>query len=106
MRLPRWGTLALVGLALAVPARAGDKAGVQVEKTLATDKVKVNYLLFLPEGYGKDDKQWPVLVFLHGAGESGSNLSKVKTHGPPKIVEKKMDFPFIVVSPQAPDTKT
>jgi predicted peptidase len=106
MRFLRWGVLAFVGLALAVPARAGDKAGVQVEKTLATDKVKVNYLMFLPEGYGKDDKQWPVLVFLHGAGESGANLSKVKVHGPPKIVEKKKDFPFIVVSPQAPDVKT
>jgi predicted peptidase len=106
MRLLRWGAPALLGLVLAVPARAGDKAGVQVEKKLETDKVKVNYLLFLPEGYGKDDKQWPVLVFLHGAGESGSNLSKVKVHGPPKLVEKKKDFPFIVVSPQAPDVKT
>lgn len=99
---------ALAGLIslLATPSHAGEKTGVQVEKHLATDKAKVDYLLFLPEGYGKDDKQWPVIVFLHGAGESGSDLNKVKKHGPPKIVEKKKDFPFIVVSPQAPDTKT
>ena len=36
------------------------------------------------------------------AGESGDDLSLVKTHGPPKIVETRRDFPFIVVSPQCP----
>ena len=42
------------------------------------------------------------MLFLHGAGESGDDLSKVKLHGPPKIVESKKDFPFILVSPQSP----
>jgi predicted peptidase len=108
MRCTRWWTSLVVGLILVGGGwgQAGDKAGTQVEKQFASDKVKVNYLLFLPEGYGKDDKQWPVLVFLHGSGESGNDLTKVKKHGPPKIVEKKTDFPFIVVSPQAPDFKT
>jgi predicted peptidase len=41
-------------------------------------------------------------AFLHGAGESGSDVARVKTHGPPKIVETKPDFPFILVSPQSP----
>ncbi|GAI28759.1 unnamed protein product, partial [marine sediment metagenome] len=36
------------------------------------------------------------------AGERGSDLKKVKVHGPPKIVENRKDFPFIVVSPQCP----
>ena len=50
--------------------------------------VKLDYLLFLPEGYAADkDKTWPLILFLHGAGERGSNLAKVKVHGPPKIVE-------------------
>jgi predicted peptidase len=44
-----------------------------------------------------------MLLFLHGAGERGSDLEKVKVHGPPKIVEKQKDFPFIVVSPQCPE---
>ena len=46
---------------------------------------------------------WPLMVFLHGAGERGSDLKKVKVHGPPKIVENKKDFPFILVSPQCPE---
>jgi predicted peptidase len=72
----------------------------QFKKTIAVT-AKLNYLLFLPESYGKDDKQWPLIMFLHGSGESGSDLSLVKKHGPPKIVETKRDFPFIVVSPQS-----
>lgn len=66
-----------------------------------TVRVTMNYLLFLPEGYDKDDKKWPLMLFLHGAGESGSDLAKVKVHGPPKIVETKKEFPFILVSPQS-----
>jgi len=84
---------------------AGEKAGTQVEKQFASDKYKFNYLLYLPEDYGKVDKQWPVILFLHGAGESdtkGTNdLKKVLKHGPPKICEAKK-LQFIVVSPQSP----
>jgi predicted peptidase len=98
---------ALLTAGLAVPSLSADKESgpVQQEKHFEKDvkvHVKMNYLLFLPEGYGKDDKQWPLILFLHGAGESGDNLAKVKVHGPPKIVEKKKDFPFVVVSPQSP----
>jgi predicted peptidase len=68
-----------------------------------TKKLSCNYLLFLPEGYGREQKRWPMILFLHGAGERGDDLNKVKVHGPPKIVEKQKDFPFIVVSPQCPE---
>ena len=39
------------------------------------------------------------------AGERGSDLEKIKAHGPPKIVETKTDFPFVVISPQCADRK-
>jgi len=64
--------------------------------------VKLDYLLFLPKGYEGSTQRWPLMLFLHGSGESGSDLDKVKIHGPPKIVESKPDFPFILVSPQSP----
>lgn len=74
----------------------------QPQRAEVTVKVEVRYLLFLPEDYGKDkNKSWPMILFLHGMGESGDDLSKVKVHGPPKIVETKKNFPFIVVSPQS-----
>ena len=68
-----------------------------------TKTVSCNYLLFLPEDYGNKRRRWPLMVFLHGAGERGSDLNKVKVHGPPKIVKNRKDFPFIVVSPQCPE---
>ncbi len=58
-------------------------------------------LLFLPKDYGADQQQkWPLILFLHGAGERGDNLERVKVNGIPKIVEQQKDFPFIAVSPQ------
>ncbi len=69
----------------------------------ATITFKLNYLLFLPEDYSKDpEKKWPLIVFLHGSGERGNDVNMVKAHGPPKIVETKKDFPFVVLSPQCP----
>jgi len=61
----------------------------------------VDYLLFLPRGYKESKQSWPLMMFLHGSGESGTNLAKVKKHGPPKIVESDPDFQFILVSPQS-----
>ena len=66
-----------------------------------TKTVNCRYLLYLPKGHGKTKKRWPMLLFLHGAGERGDNLEMVKLHGPPKIVERK-GLPFIIVSPQCP----
>jgi predicted peptidase len=70
----------------------------------ATHKFQTDYLLFLPQGYSAhSEKRWPLILFLHGAGERGTNVWKVATHGPPKNVTEHPDFPFIVVSPQCPD---
>src|SRR5688572_1308279 len=64
-------------------------------------KVEIDYLLYLPKDYDKQE-HWPLLLFLHGAGERGDNLELVKVHGPPKLIAGGKDFPFIVVSPQCP----
>ena len=66
-----------------------------------TVKVEMNYLLALPKDYDKKDT-WPLVLFLHGAGERGDNLELVKVHGPPKLIGEGKEFPFIVVSPQCP----
>lgn len=63
-----------------------------------------DYLLFLPKEYAaKPQQKWPLILFLHGAGERGQDVWMVAMHGPPKIVKEKPDFPFIVVSPQCPE---
>ncbi len=67
-----------------------------------TKTVSLNYLLTLPEGYSKDKSNYPLMIFLHGAGERGSDISKVKAWGIPKLIEEGRKFPCVVVSPQCP----
>ena len=73
---------------------------------------ETNYQLYLPDGYHSDSlTRWPLLLFLHGSGESGEDITKVKVHGPPKLADSGKKFPFIIVSPQSPvpggwDTET
>lgn len=77
----------------------------QAFEKVITKILNCQYLLFLPEDYEKKQQRWPMILFLHGAGERGNDLNLVKKHGPPKIVENKKDFPFIVVSPQCPQDR-
>ena len=65
---------------------------------------QMEYLLFLPESYAQSTNQkFPLILFLHGAGQRGNDLDSVKRHGIPKIVQTNPDFPFIAVSPQCPE---
>lgn len=64
-------------------------------------KVNLKYLLHLPKEYDISSK-WPLIFFLHGAGERGEDLELVKKHGIPMLCEKDENFPFIAVSPQCP----
>jgi predicted peptidase len=70
-------------------------------KTKGTQRL--SYLLFLPQGYAESEQRWPLMLFLHGAGERGADISKVTTHGPAKRVKTHPEFPFILVSPQCPE---
>ncbi len=67
-----------------------------------TKKVACRYLLYLPQGYERGRKRWPLLLFLHGAGERGRDPELVKKHGPPRLIAEGHGLPFIVVSPQCP----
>ena len=70
------------------------------------EKVDINYLFFKPSNneYSIDGKS-PLIIFLHGAGERGTDIEKVKVHGPPNIVETQKDFGFYVLSPQCRKNK-
>lgn len=78
----------------------------QTKKSLARKigkTARCNYLLFLPRQYAGGKSRWPLILFLHGSGERGKDVTRVKRHGVAKIVEEQPDFPFIVVSPQCPE---
>jgi len=91
----------LLGLSAAVRPAPGQQQAARLDVQV---RVTLDYLLFLPEGYDEKDS-WPLMLFLHGAGERGDNLELVEKHGPPKIVETKKDFPFILVSPQCKENR-
>lgn len=66
-------------------------------------KVSYHYLLSKPEGYEADaKKKWPLVIFLHGSGERGSDLEQLKKHGPPKLIAAGKSFPAVVASLQCP----
>ncbi len=87
------------GCASTLDLPIGQQSPQTFEKKI-TKKIRVDYLLYLPQGYAERNDKWPLILFLHGAGERGRDLDLVKTHGPPKLVEEGRDFPFIIVSPQ------
>ena len=88
-------------LAQAAEEQKSEPGKQQPQKLERTIKVTLGYLLYLPKDYAQKDS-WPLLLFLHGSGERGENLDRVKLHGPPKLIAAGKDFPFIVVSPQCP----
>lgn len=68
------------------------------------EKIRMRYLRFVPEGLGKEpQRKWPLILFLHGAGERGHDPDILKKHGIRKIAEVQPDFPFIALSPQSND---
>lgn len=74
---------------------------MQAQKLNRTVHVTMDYLLYLPKDYAEQES-WPLMLFLHGAGERGADLDRVKVHGPPKLIAAGKEFPMIVVSPQCP----
>ncbi|MEO2022786.1 MAG: prolyl oligopeptidase family serine peptidase [Pirellulaceae bacterium] len=63
---------------------------------------QLHYLLQAPTGDAPRDG-WPLLLFLHGYGECGNDLEKVKVHGPPKLISKFDALAgCVIVSPQCP----
>ena len=71
------------------------------ETTVCRD-VRLKYLLFLPNEYETSEQKWPLVLFLHGAGERGDNPEVLKVHGPTKLAAAGKQFPFILVAPQCP----
>ena len=103
LRLPsvaRSGLLVcLVLLTLLIESQTfGQGQIVRTQKN--AERAPLQYLLYVPEEASKQDV--PLVLFLHGGGEGGSDIEKVKKNGLPKLIGEGKSFPFIVVSPQNP----
>ena len=64
-----------------------------------------SYVKYLPVDYD-ESKKYPLVFFLHGAGERGDDLDVASRHGYMKHVrEDGAEYPFIFIAPQCPNTK-
>ena len=96
--------LTLAGLFLSsLGSFAAQPAAGKMIKVAPDQDDRIPYWLYLPESAAKKDKKLPVIVFLHGMGQRGSNLDQVLAHGPPKLIAKGKHFPFIMIAPQCPN---
>ncbi|MTI21714.1 phospholipase [Fulvivirga sp. RKSG066] len=58
------------------------------------------FRVLFPENFNQDEK-YPVILFLHGAGERGSDNEKQLVHGSDLFINQKIS-PAIVIAPQCP----
>lgn len=92
--------LCLMTLSLAV--HAGEPPRF-VERSLELHGTTYRYQVFVPDGWTAK-RDWPVVLFLHGSGERGSDNRKQLGQGlPPWLREHGKDFHAVVVIPQAPE---
>lgn len=69
--------------------------------TSVVKSVHLRYLIDLPHGYSPTEGSWPLVLFLHGAGERGNDLNSLRSQGLPKLGAS-TDLPFVLVAPQVP----
>jgi predicted peptidase len=86
-------------LLLACPVFA--QTGYQADVFVNEDGKRLPYRLLLPPEDVLNDKP-PLILFLHGAGERGTDNQKQLTHGSKLFLENQTKYPALVVMPQCP----
>ncbi|UYQ93461.1 hypothetical protein MKQ68_25685 [Chitinophaga horti] len=71
-------------------------AGISVQTlTASAPAINKQYVVYTPSTYNTDKtKSWPVIIFLHGIGERGSNINSVKNVALPRKLAAEKDFQF------------
>ena len=64
--------------------------------------IDINYLLYTPQGYENSEQKFPLILWLHGGDQAGSDVSLVRESGLPSMIEQGRHFLFVVFSPQSP----
>src|SRR5882762_10374954 len=94
------GALIILGWYSAI----GQDLGLYQKRVYVNEKKDtLRYRILFPENYEKT-KKYPLVLFLHGAGERGRDNEKQLTHGAKLFLspENREKFPAIVIFPQCP----
>jgi predicted peptidase len=96
----------IVALAFAALCAIGSAgvahAGQSAERSTSSINNDLDYLMYTPDSYAASDKAYPLVVWLHGGDQGGTDIDKVRSSGIPKMIEGGRTFPFLVFSPQNP----
>ncbi len=96
--------LAVWGAWLAGAAQAQGPTGRFIDKVFRDEAGEHKYVVFVPAAY-RADKPSPAILFLHGAGERGTENRLPLTVGlAPYVQARAKTFPFLVVIPQCEST--
>lgn len=71
---------------------------MNIKTNIATDGTNMNYGVAFPDNY----KDLPLLVYLHGAGERGTNFEHIYRLGIPKLIKEGREIDAVVLFPQCP----
>jgi predicted peptidase len=102
-------TLTLLSLPYPLWAREDKKEWTKLlDKKTFTDakKATLPYRLLKPDHYDPE-KKYPLVVFLHGAGERGNDNEKQLIHGVAEFAkeENRKKYPCFLIAPQCPEGK-
>lgn len=94
--------LALIGLLLYLPAQAQQEVLDAYERKVFVERGdSLPYRILYPKNFSPD-KEYPLVLVLHGAGERGDNNQSQLVYGAERFVREQEQFPAIVVFPQCP----
>jgi predicted peptidase len=100
--MARRGNLAVAGLAILVSAPL-PAADYSARTFSAPDGGRLNYRIHVPEA-AEPEAPWPLVLFLHGAGERGDDNQLQLIHGAFDILDftVESDNPAVILAPQCP----
>lgn len=84
----------------ALPALGASEGQHALSLDLPGRSAPLRFWLYLPPGYLASSDRWPLVMFLHGSGERGTDINKVRYNGPPRLVMDGRQYPFVMCSPQ------
>ena len=61
---------------------------------------EINYIVYVPDNM--DTAELPLMIYLHGAGERGTNAQHIEKWGVPKMIREGREYEAVVLCPQCP----
>ena len=92
----------MISLASAALAAAGEAKATFVDRSVRVGDTSHAYKVWVPPGFDHG-RRWPVILWLHGAGEAGTDGVQQTQVGLGRVLRADPErYPALVVFPQAP----